>query len=99
MGKLLRKCRAIWQIARTIYQIVLQIFIPPGEHPAHGKLLRKCRAIWQIARTIYQIVLQIFIPLGALKAHGKLHFTKYHPKRRFHHPYPLQNHVLGVWGG
>ncbi|MEI2609174.1 MAG: hypothetical protein V9G20_11155 [Candidatus Promineifilaceae bacterium] len=29
-GELLRKCRAIWQIARTIYQIVLQIFIPLG---------------------------------------------------------------------
>ncbi|MBP8001367.1 MAG: hypothetical protein KA314_28590 [Chloroflexi bacterium] len=29
--ELLRKCRAIWQIARwTIYQIVLQIFIPLG---------------------------------------------------------------------
>ncbi|MEI2607794.1 MAG: hypothetical protein V9G20_04080 [Candidatus Promineifilaceae bacterium] len=28
--ELLRKCRAIWQIARTIYKIVLQIFIPLG---------------------------------------------------------------------
>ncbi|MEI2608504.1 MAG: hypothetical protein V9G20_07720 [Candidatus Promineifilaceae bacterium] len=28
--RLIRKCRAIWQIARTIYQIVLQIFIPLG---------------------------------------------------------------------
>ncbi|MEI2607367.1 MAG: hypothetical protein V9G20_01920 [Candidatus Promineifilaceae bacterium] len=42
---LLRKCRAIWQIARTIYQIVLQIFIPLGVPKAHGELLRKCRAI------------------------------------------------------
>ncbi|MEI2608503.1 MAG: hypothetical protein V9G20_07715 [Candidatus Promineifilaceae bacterium] len=64
--RLIRKCRAIWQIARTIYQIVLQIFIPLGAPKAHGELLRKCRAIWQIARwTIYQIVLQIFIHLGA----------------------------------
>ncbi|MEI2607889.1 MAG: hypothetical protein V9G20_04580 [Candidatus Promineifilaceae bacterium] len=52
-GELLRKCRAIWQIARTIYQIVLQIFIPLGVRPAQGELLRKCRAIWQIARTIF----------------------------------------------
>ena len=30
-GELLRKCWAIWQIARwTIYKIVLQIFIPLG---------------------------------------------------------------------
>ncbi|MEI2610282.1 MAG: hypothetical protein V9G20_16785 [Candidatus Promineifilaceae bacterium] len=39
---LLRKCRAIWQIARwTIYKIVLQIFIPLGVPKAHGELLRK----------------------------------------------------------
>ncbi|MEI2610170.1 MAG: hypothetical protein V9G20_16225 [Candidatus Promineifilaceae bacterium] len=37
----------LWQIARTIYQIVLQIFIPLGVPQAHGELLRKCRAIWQ----------------------------------------------------
>ncbi len=42
-GELLRKCRAIWQIAQwTIYQIVLQIFIPLGVPQAHGELLRKC---------------------------------------------------------
>ncbi len=35
-GELLHKCRAIWQIARTIYQIVLQIFIPFGERPLMG---------------------------------------------------------------
>ncbi|MBP7999853.1 MAG: hypothetical protein KA338_11400, partial [Chloroflexi bacterium] len=64
---------ANWQIARTIYQIVLQIFIPLGVRRAHGELLRKCRAIWQIAQwTIYQIVLQIFIPLGVPQAHGEL---------------------------
>ncbi|MEI2607890.1 MAG: hypothetical protein V9G20_04585 [Candidatus Promineifilaceae bacterium] len=40
-GELLRKCRAIWQIARTIYQIVLQIFIPLGVPQAHGELLNK----------------------------------------------------------
>ncbi|MEI2612825.1 MAG: hypothetical protein V9G20_29630 [Candidatus Promineifilaceae bacterium] len=45
-GELLRKCRAIWQIARwTIYKIVLQIFIHLGVPKAHGELLRKCRAI------------------------------------------------------
>ncbi|MEI2613071.1 MAG: hypothetical protein V9G20_30910 [Candidatus Promineifilaceae bacterium] len=49
-GELLRKCRAIWQIARTIYKIVLQNFVPLGVPKAHGELLRKCRAIWQIAR-------------------------------------------------
>ena len=39
-GELLRKCRAIWQIARwTIYKIVLQIFIPLGVPQAHGELL------------------------------------------------------------
>ncbi|MEI2612819.1 MAG: hypothetical protein V9G20_29600 [Candidatus Promineifilaceae bacterium] len=32
--ELLRKCRAIWQIA-------LQIFIPLGVPKAHGELLRK----------------------------------------------------------
>ncbi|MEI2612465.1 MAG: hypothetical protein V9G20_27815 [Candidatus Promineifilaceae bacterium] len=31
-----KKCRAIWQIARTIYQIVLQIFIPLGVWPLIG---------------------------------------------------------------
>ncbi|MEI2611100.1 MAG: hypothetical protein V9G20_20920 [Candidatus Promineifilaceae bacterium] len=39
-GELLRKCRAIWQIARTIYQIVLQIFIHLGVPKAHGELLQ-----------------------------------------------------------
>ncbi len=38
-GELLRKCRAIWQIARTIYQIVLQVFIHLGAPKAHGELL------------------------------------------------------------
>ncbi|MEI2610179.1 MAG: hypothetical protein V9G20_16265 [Candidatus Promineifilaceae bacterium] len=32
-GELLRKCRAIWQIARTIYQIVLQIFLLVRRRP------------------------------------------------------------------
>ncbi|MEI2613070.1 MAG: hypothetical protein V9G20_30905 [Candidatus Promineifilaceae bacterium] len=39
--ELLRKCRAIWQIARTIYKIVLQNFVPLGVPKAHGELLRK----------------------------------------------------------
>ncbi|MEI2608117.1 MAG: hypothetical protein V9G20_05750 [Candidatus Promineifilaceae bacterium] len=44
---LLLKCRAIWQITQwTIYQIVLQIFIPLGAPQAHGELLRKCKAIF-----------------------------------------------------
>ncbi|MEI2611896.1 MAG: hypothetical protein V9G20_24940 [Candidatus Promineifilaceae bacterium] len=39
---LLRKCRAIWQIAQwTIYKIVLQVFIHLGAPKAHGELLRK----------------------------------------------------------
>ena len=39
-GELLRKCRAIWKIAQTIFQIALQIFIPLGALLAHGELLR-----------------------------------------------------------
>ncbi|MEI2608810.1 MAG: hypothetical protein V9G20_09285 [Candidatus Promineifilaceae bacterium] len=65
------KCRAIWQIARTIYQIVLQIFIPLGVPKAHGELLRKLPLMVE-TRIGMKNGGVIFIHLGVHTIHGEL---------------------------